>query len=89
MSPSNVWNKQMRCVNEVIINQPSPTDISQRLIKLFQMSSNPHFNEIFHVEEVNTNKQSWTLGDKAYGNPETILNLELKIYSNELSFSGR
>lgn len=74
-----------RDVNGVIINQPFPTDISHRLIKLFQTSSDPRLNEIFHAEEVNAYKHSLTMGDKAYGNPETILDLALKVYSNLLS----
>ena len=62
-----------------------PHDIGKTLISLFQTSSDPKFNEVFHNKEINAYENALTQGDAAYGTPDTILDLATSIYQNRMA----
>lgn len=59
-----------------------PEDLGKTLIQLFQTSSDAKFNQIFRQKELAAFEESLTRGNAAYGDPETILNLAFRIYTN-------
>ena len=59
-----------------------PTDLNETLMKLFQTSSDPKFNHILQIQQLNAYPQALQIGDRAYGDPDQILNLAQNVYQN-------
>ncbi|CAJ1953816.1 unnamed protein product [Cylindrotheca closterium] len=68
-----------------VVSSNVPHDIGKTLISLFQTSSDPKFNEVFHNKEINAYEQALTQGDAAYRSPDMILDLVTSIYQNRMA----
>ncbi|CAJ1969888.1 unnamed protein product [Cylindrotheca closterium] len=68
-----------------VVSSNVPHDIGKTLISLFQTSSDPKFNEVFHNKEINAYEQALTQGNAAYGSPDMILDLATSIYQNRMA----
>ena len=74
-----------RRVNGVVVQSNLPHNISKLLITMFQTSSDPTFNEVFHQRQVAAYEHFLKEGDRAFGDPETLMNLAVMLYHNQVA----
>ena len=77
---SRLRSLEFKDENGRILTETVPHDLSKTLLELFQTSSTEKFNEIFKVEAAQAFRRSIIEGDKAYGDPDSILEEANQVY---------